>query len=111
MTDSDVLRATGRRKSAPAQVRIMPGSGVVTVNSRKFEDYFPTEPVRGYVMQPLMVTGTEGSFDVKVTVKGGGLIGQAGALRHGLARALIKNDENLRGVLKESGMLTRAQAE
>lgn len=107
MAGMDYIWATGRRKSASAQVRIRSGSGKITVNSRTFEEYFPTSPVRGYILQPLQVTGTEGRYDIVVTVRGGGLIGQAGALRHGLARALINDDPAYRDVLKESRMLTR----
>ena len=83
------------------------GSGKIKVNKREFEDYFTTESVRSYVMQPLALTGSEANFDFFVNVQGGGLIGQAGALRHGIARALEKNDESLRAVLKPAGMLTR----
>jgi small subunit ribosomal protein S9 len=107
MADSDYMRATGRRKSAAAQVRILPGSGLITVNSKEFAQYFPGEPLRGYVTQPLMITGTLDKYDIKVTVKGGGKMGQAAAMRHGLSRALVKSEPNCKGVLKESGMLTR----
>ena len=107
MADKDVIWAIGRRKQATAQVRIRPGTGKVVINSKAFEEYFPTEPVRGFILQPITVTGTSEQYDIAVTVKGGGTIGQAGALRHGLARALAKNDSDLKGVLKESGMLTR----
>jgi len=86
---------------------IQAGSGKIKVNKREFEDYFTTESVRSYVMQPLALTGSEANFDFFVNVQGGGLIGQAGALRHGIARALEKNDESLRAVLKPAGMLTR----
>ena len=107
MAFEDTIWATGRRKSASAQVRIVSGSGSVTINKRAFDEFFPTESVRGFITQPLLVTGTMENFDIKVTVKGGGLIGQAGAIRHGIARALVKGDPNTRSVLKESGMLTR----
>jgi small subunit ribosomal protein S9 len=103
----DYIWATGRRKSATAQVRIRTGSGRILVNGREFEQFFPTAPVRGYIQQPLQVTGTEGKYDIVVTVRGGGTMGQAGALRHGLARALVKDDAAYRDVLKESGMLSR----
>ncbi len=107
MADNEVIQATGRRKQASAQVRICAGKGKIYVNSQGFDDYFSTESLRGYITQPLMVTGTLEQFDIKVTVKGGGTMGQAGALRHGLARALVKSDESFKAVLKESGMLTR----
>ena len=107
MVNQDIIWAIGRRKEATAQVRMQTGSGDIKVNKRKFEDHFSTESLRGYILQPLMVTGTTDLYDIQVTVKGGGLMGQAGAIRHGLARALIKNESELKGVLKESGMLTR----
>ena len=99
--------ATGRRKEATAQVRIRKGSGKILVNKREFEDFFPLEQVRGFIQQPLQITDYLGSFDIVVTVKGGGNVGQAGAVRHGLARALVKADESTKDALKESGMLTR----
>jgi small subunit ribosomal protein S9 len=99
--------ATGRRKNAAARVRIRPGRGGVTVNKREFEAYFPNDAVRGYVLQPMMITGVTESFDIFATIKGGGSMGQAGALRHGLARALVEANPEYRSVLKESGMLTR----
>ncbi|MFO7821481.1 MAG: 30S ribosomal protein S9 [Lentisphaeria bacterium] len=99
--------ATGRRKTATARVRIQPGEGKIKVNKREFEDFFPTEAVRGFVTQPLMITGKTKDFDIYANISGGGSMGQAGALRHGLARALEKSDGELRSVLKESGMLTR----
>ena len=104
---ADYVWATGRRKAATAQVRIRPGSGKIFVNKRKFEKYFTTEAIRGYVLQPLQVTSNLEKFDIVVTVKGGGAIGQAGAMRHGIARALVKTEQSNRDVLKESGMLTR----
>ncbi len=107
MTDSDYIWATGRRKESTAQVRMISGSGKITVNSKEFEVYFPIGPMRGYVTQPLQVTNTLDKYDIKVNVKGGGKMGQTGALRHGIARALVKCDSGSRSVLKESGMLTR----
>jgi small subunit ribosomal protein S9 len=104
---NDFIWATGRRKQASAQVRIRPGNGKVAVNKRKFDDFFPDDAVRGYILQPLQVTGTDSNFDIVVTVNGGGSMGQAGAIRHGLARALVKSDGAYREPLKESGMLTR----
>jgi small subunit ribosomal protein S9 len=98
---------TGRRKTSVARVWIRPGSGRVTINRRTFEDYFPRETLRMIIAQPLQVTNTTEQFDVLATVFGGGPTGQAGALRHGLARALVRFDENLRQVLKKAGLLTR----
>jgi len=98
---------TGRRKTSVARVWIRPGSGRVVINRRAFEDYFPRETLRMIIAQPLQVTNTAGQFDLLATVMGGGPTGQAGALRHGLARALVRFDENLRQVLKKAGLLTR----
>ena len=100
--------ATGRRKSASARVRIAAGSGKITVNDETFEKYFASEATRGYIMQPLAVTGFSGKVNVTATVSGGGKAGQAGAVRHGISRALVKFDEeSCKSVLKDSGMLTR----
>ncbi len=98
---------TGRRKTAIARVRLATGNGKITVNGRPFEAYFPAETLRGTAAQPLTVTGTEGKLDVCVNVTGGGPSGQAGAVRHGIARALVQFDANLRGTLKTEGLLTR----
>ena len=98
---------TGRRKTAVARVRLASGSGKITVNGRPFENYFPTETQRGVVTQPLTVTGTAGKYDVRINVSGGGPNGQAGAVRHGIARALLEVDVNLRPALKAEGFLTR----
>ncbi len=99
--------ATGRRKCAAARVRVKAGKGQITINKRAFDEYFPDAAVRGYIMQPLVITGTAEGYDVNANIKGGGIIGQAGALRHGIARALTQVNPELRSVLKESGMLTR----
>jgi len=98
---------TGRRKTSVARVRLAPGSGKITINRRAFETYFPTDTQRATVTQPLTVTGTGDKLDVKVNVQGGGPQGQAGATRHGIARALLKFDANLRPALKKEGLLTR----
>ncbi len=98
---------TGRRKSSVARVFLRPGKGEVTVNRRTFEDYFPTYRQRADVMTPLEVVEKVGKFDLLVTVKGGGLSAQAQAVRHGLARALLDVDPELRPALKEQGLLTR----
>ena len=98
---------TGRRKTAVARVRLLTGSGKIVVNGRTFENYFMTETLRGVVTQPLNVTQTAARFDVQVNVTGGGPAGQAGAVRHGIARALIAADATLRPSLKADGLLTR----
>lgn len=99
--------ATGRRKKSVARVRLVPGEGKVLINKREFENYFPLETTRLIVNQPLELTGKTGSFDVLVNVHGGGVTGQAGAIRHGIARALVKFDENLKSQIKKAGFLTR----
>lgn len=98
---------TGRRKTAVARVRLATGSGKITVNRRALEDYFHTEVLRGIVTQPFNVTSTQNKFDTRVNVKGGGPTGQAGAVRHGIARALLEVDAALRSPLKSAGLLTR----
>jgi small subunit ribosomal protein S9 len=98
---------TGRRKNAVARVRIMPGNGLVRVNGRAFEEYFPMQVQRQRILEPLVAIKGEGRFDIVVRVAGGGISGQAGAVRHGLARALIKSDHNFRSTLKKEGFLTR----
>jgi small subunit ribosomal protein S9 len=98
---------TGRRKTSVARVRLTSGSGKITVNGRAFENYFPTDTLRGVVTQPLAVTSTADKFDARVNVAGGGPTGQAGAVRHGIARALLVADINLRPALKAEGLLTR----
>ena len=98
---------TGRRKKSVARVRIYPGSGVITINGRDIDDYFGLDTLKLIINQPYGVTGTEGKFDIVANVKGGGMSGQAGAIRHGLARALLTVDENYRSALKKAGFLTR----
>jgi small subunit ribosomal protein S9 len=107
MAETTEFTGTGRRKTAVARVRLAAGSGKITVNGRALENYFLIEAQRGLVVQPLTVTDTTGKFDVLVNVMGGGPNGQAGAVRHGIARALLKADVNYRGVLKTNGLLTR----
>ncbi len=99
--------ATGRRKDAVARVWIKPGRGVITVNGREFETYFARPVLRMVINQPFEVAAREGQYDVFVTVKGGGLSGQAGAVRHGISRALTSYEPDLRGALKKAGFLTR----
>ncbi len=98
---------TGRRKKSVARVRLLPGSGNVTINGRDIDDYFGLETMKLVVNQPFGVTATEGKFDVICTVKGGGFSGQAGAIRHGISRALLLADETYRPALKKAGLLTR----
>jgi small subunit ribosomal protein S9 len=102
-----LAHATGRRKRAVARVRLRAGDGTVTVNKRPLEDYFPSATQRTLLLEPLSVTNTDQAFDVDVTVGGGGSSGQAGAVRHGIARALLLVDPELRPSLKHAGMLTR----
>ena len=98
---------TGRRKKSVARVRIVPGTGVITINGRDIDNYFGLETLKLIVNQPFGVTGTAGKFDIIATVAGGGISGQAGAIRHGLARALVQSDEALKPALKAAGFLTR----
>lgn len=98
---------TGRRKNSVARVRVYAGTGKITINDRDIDDYFGLETLKLIVRQPLAVAGVEGKFDIVVRVAGGGVSGQAGAIRHGLSRALLVYDENLRGELKKAGFLTR----
>jgi len=103
----DYIWGTGRRKTAVARVRIRPGTGAMKINERDMEEYFTREDQQARVREPLRVTHNQGRYDVFVNVKGGGITGQTGAVRLGLARALLKADGSLRAVLKEQGMLTR----
>ncbi|MBR7184689.1 MAG: 30S ribosomal protein S9 [Clostridia bacterium] len=98
---------TGRRKKSVARVRIVPGTGAITINGKDIDTYFGLETLNLIVNQPFGATGTTGKFDIIATVCGGGLSGQAGAIRHGLARALCQADENYRPALKAAGFLTR----
>jgi len=98
---------TGRRKKAVARVRLVPGEGKITINDRDIDDYFGLETLKVTVRQPLVLTDTLGKFDVIAKVHGGGFTGQAGAIRHGIARALLKADEALKPQLKKAGFLTR----
>ena len=98
---------TGRRKKSVARVRVYAGSGKITINNRDIDDYFGLETLKLIVRQPLALTGTADKFDIVCNVQGGGVTGQAGAIRHGLSRALLQYDENLRPALKKAGFLTR----
>ena len=101
------LYGTGRRKSSVARVRIVPGTGKITINDRDIDEYFGLETLKVVVRQPLVATDTLGKFDVIAKVTGGGFTGQAGAIRHGLSRALLTVDEEYRPALKAAGFLTR----
>ncbi len=104
---SEKFYGTGRRKTSVARVYLVPGKGQITVNKRNIDDYFGLEPLKTVVRQPLVATETVSKFDVIVTVKGGGFTGQAGAIRHGISRALVQADADYRPVLKKEGFLTR----
>ena len=104
---ANTFYGTGRRKSSVARVFISPGNGNITINKRTLDDYFGPETLKVIVKQPLAAIGGEGKYDIVATVKGGGTTGQAGAIRHGLARALCEADPDYRPVLKKAGYLTR----
>ena len=107
MSSNPYIAATGRRKTAIARVHIKNGSGIITVNKRPYDDYFPTIALQNQLLAPLQLTGSVQSYDILVNAKGGGVAGQMGAIRMGIARALcLANPEN-RGVLKKNGLLTR----
>ena len=107
MAKSERYYGTGRRKSSVARVYLMPGKGKITINKRDIDEYFGLETLKMVVRQPLNTTETEGKFDVVVNVKGGGTMGQAGAIRHGISRALLQADADYRPALKAEGFLTR----
>ncbi len=107
MADLVQYYGTGRRKSSVARVRLVPGTGKITINKRDIDDYFGLETLKVVVRQPMEATKTLGKFDVLVNVNGGGFTGQAGAIRHGVARALLEVDAEYRPVLKAAGYLTR----
>ena len=107
MADKPLCQTTGRRKGAVARVRLRPGSGVITINKRPLEDYFPNDTHRMILTEPLKLTETAERYDVDVTMHGGGVSGQAGALRLGIARGLVEVEPELRVTLKRAGFLTR----
>jgi small subunit ribosomal protein S9 len=107
MAQATSFYGTGRRKTSVARVWLRPGGGGITVNRRRFEEYFPRETLRMIICQPLQLTNTLGQFDATINVGGGGPTGQAGAVRHGIARALLQFDDSLRQALKRAGFLTR----
>ena len=107
MASTEVYLGTGRRKSSTARVRIQSGGGSITVNQRPLDEYFGRETARMVVRQPLVLLDMEGTFDINVNVQGGGGSGQAGAIRHGITRALLSYDEALRPQLRQAGFVTR----
>lgn len=108
MANRDFYYGTGRRKESVARVRLYPGQGQITINDKDIDDYFSLETLKYIVRQPLNLTGAVGEFDIKVDVHGGGISGQAGAIRHGISRALVEADaERFKATLKKEGFLTR----
>ncbi|OGP56167.1 MAG: 30S ribosomal protein S9 [Deltaproteobacteria bacterium RBG_13_52_11] len=103
----DKYYATGKRKTTVARVWLRPGEGTIEVNKRAFDNYFPKETLRTTILQPFELTKTVGQFDVYVNVKGGGISGQAGAVRHGISKALLSYNAKFRDVLKKAGFITR----
>ena len=107
MNKKNVYYATGKRKNAIARTWLMPGKGIIVINDRPVEDYFKVESAKTIMAQPFVLTNTIGLFDIKVRVKGGGISGQAGAIRHGITKALMLSDPELRQVLKKAGFVKR----
>ena len=107
MANTVMYRGTGRRKSSVARVILRPGNGEITVNGRKYEEYIPSALARLDISQPLVLTANENTFDISVNVNGGGIIGQAGAIRLGITRALLEVNPEYRKILKPAGLITR----
>ncbi|MBM3166032.1 MAG: 30S ribosomal protein S9 [Chloroflexi bacterium] len=107
MTTQTYNRGTGRRKCAIAQVKLSPGSGKITINGKPYEQVFPRVDHRNYIEQPFVATDTLGKYDVEIKVTGGGISGQAGAIRHGIARALVATKEQFKPLLRQESLLTR----
>ncbi len=107
MNDKGYFYATGRRKNAVARVRLFPGAGAIVINGEPYEKLIPQERLRKAIMEPMVVTDSQERFSISVKVTGGGYVGQAGAIRHGIARALVVADGNLRPLLRSYGLLTR----
>jgi small subunit ribosomal protein S9 len=107
MEKENIYYATGKRKSAIARTWLTPGTGEISINNRPIEAYFPVETLRTGLLEPFKLTNTTGSFDVKISVRGGGIAGQAGAARHGITKALILTDPDLRIPLKKAGFVKR----
>ncbi|MFN2542699.1 MAG: 30S ribosomal protein S9 [Chthoniobacterales bacterium] len=107
MAQTQEFIATGRRKTAVARIRLTPGSGKIDINGRSFEDYFPTTPLQNTVLQPLQTAKVVNAYDLSINASGGGITGQAGAVRLAISRALLQVDLNVRGTLKADGLLRR----
>jgi small subunit ribosomal protein S9 len=107
LADKVSYRATGKRKESVARVRLVPGSGKITVNDKDFNEYFGREAVKTKIVEPLKLTGTDSVYDVIADIDGGGTTGQAGALRHGISKALLEINSEYRAILKKEGFLTR----
>ena len=107
MEKENIYYATGKRKNAIARTWLTPGNGEININNRPVEDYFPVESLRTTLLEPFKLTNTAGSFNVKASVKGGGISGQAGAVRHGITKALILADPEMRATLKKAGFVKR----
>ncbi len=107
MTETIRYYETGKRKSATARVWLTPGTGNITINRRTFDEYFPLETHKHTVQEPLNLTNNLEGYDLLITVRGGGIAGQAGAIRHGISKALLQADETLRSTIKQAGLLTR----
>jgi small subunit ribosomal protein S9 len=107
MENANGFYATGKRKNAVARTWLTPGTGTIVINGKAVDDYFPVESCKKTLVQPQMLTGKQEAFDVRVTVKGGGVSGQAGAVRHGITKALLLSDPDLRQVLKRAGFIKR----
>lgn len=107
MAQTQEFIATGRRKTSVARIRMTPGSGKIDINGRNFEDYFPSVPLQNIVLQPLQAAKVVNSYDLSINATGGGVVGQAGAARLAIARALLQTDPNLRSGLKDEGLLRR----
>jgi small subunit ribosomal protein S9 len=107
MAQTQEFIATGRRKTSVARIRMTPGSGKIDVNGRNFEDYFPSVPLQNIVLQPLQTAKVVNTYDLSINATGGGVVGQAGAARLAISRALLQTDPNLRGGLKSEGLLRR----
>jgi len=107
LVEKVTYNATGKRKESTARVRLTPGDGKVTVNNRDFNDYFKRESIKANIIEPLKLTGTQNAYDVIAKIQGGGVSGQAGALRHGISKALLEINSEFRSVLKKEGFLIR----
>jgi len=107
LVEKVIYSATGKRKESVARVRLIPGEGKITVNRRDFNDYFKREAVKADIIEPLKLTGTENAYNVIAEINGGGISGQAGALKHGISKALLEINDEFRPVLKKEGFLTR----